>query len=106
MNEKLKGILKTSWNEPRHFFFWVAMLTFTALGILAIVLTGGLRMEGGRWFLLAVALVCCLVVSVLGFLLAWIPAGRRFLSFLLAHRFLTLAGLITLVGLFYAVENW
>ena len=27
MNEKLRSILHTAWNEPRHFFFWLAMLS-------------------------------------------------------------------------------
>ena len=27
MNDKLRSILHTAWNEPRHFFFWLAMLS-------------------------------------------------------------------------------
>ena len=31
MNDKLRSILHTAWNEPRHFFFWLAMLSILRL---------------------------------------------------------------------------
>ena len=42
MNEKIKNILHTAWNEPRHFFFWLAMLSICgfAVGCVGIGLAG------------------------------------------------------------------
>ena len=57
---------------------------------------------------LRVGVVCtvCFLLSILAFLLALIPPVRLLLERLLARRFLVLGGLVTLVALFYAVENW
>ena len=63
----------------------------------------------GPMLLLAfVALGCvlCFLVSVPAFILAWIPPVRRLFSWLLRWRFLVLGCLVTLVALFYAVEDW
>ena len=46
------------------------------------------------------------MVSVPAFILAWIPPVRRLFSWLLRRRFLVLGCLVTLVALFYAVEDW
>jgi hypothetical protein len=50
--------------------------------------------------------ILCFAVSVPAFILAWIPPARRLFSRLLQRRFLVLGGLVTLVALFYAVEDW
>ena len=42
MNDKLRSILHTAWNEPRHFFFWLAMLSIC--GFIAAV--GGAALIG------------------------------------------------------------
>ena len=65
-------------------------------------------MTGPILFLAFVALGCilCFIVSIPAFILAWIPPVRRLFAWLLGRRFLVLGCLVTLVGLFYAVEDW
>jgi hypothetical protein len=48
----------------------------------------------------------CFGVSLPAFILAWIPPVRRLFSWLLRRRFLVLGCLVTLVALFYAMEDW
>jgi len=104
MYDKIRSILHTAWNEPRHFFFWLAMLSIcgfvAAAGLAALV--------GTKLALAFLALGCalCLAVSVPAFILAWIPPVRRLFSWMLRWRFLVLGCLVTLVALFYAVEDW
>src|SRR5512137_98410 len=38
MKTKLKSILQNAWHEPRHFFFWLALLSLCGLAFLAISL--------------------------------------------------------------------
>ncbi|HTL54369.1 MAG TPA: hypothetical protein VL361_01765 [Candidatus Limnocylindrales bacterium] len=104
MNEKLKSILRTAWAEPRHFFFWLAFFSLVAL----ICIAAAAGFAGPPRVLAYFALLCalCFVVAVAAFVLGWIPPVRRLLSWLLGRRFLALASIITLVALFYAVENW
>jgi len=104
MNEKLKGILRTAWNEPRHFFFWLAMLSVVVFAAVAVVVSlAGPSLAGAF-----IGLACALgfVLSVVAFVLAWIPPIRRLFAWLLVRRFVVLACLVTLVALFYAVEDW
>ena len=54
----------------------------------------------------ALGCILCFLVSIPAFILAWIPPVRRLFSWLLRRRFLVLGCLVTLVALFYAVENW
>jgi hypothetical protein len=107
MNEKLKTILHTAWTEPRHFFFWLGMLSLCGFAAVAAVAVGP-AMTGPPVLLAFVALSCiaCFVVSIPAFILAWIPPVRRLFSWLLQRRFLVLVCLVTLVALFYTVENW
>jgi len=88
MNDRLRSILHTSYNEPRHFFFWLAMLSIC--GFIASV--GGAAMIGPATFLAFVALGCilCFVVCIPAFVLAWIPPVRRLFTWLLCRRFLVL----------------
>jgi hypothetical protein len=104
MNEKLKSILHNAWTEPRHFFFWLAVLSLS--GFVAVATGTSLRRPGLFLAFLALGFSLCFLVSVAAFILAWIPPLRRMLGLLLARRFLVLAGLVTLIALFYAVENW
>jgi hypothetical protein len=104
MNEKLKGIMHSAWNEPRHFFSWLALLSLCAFG--AALLGAAL---GGPTKFFALAMVgsgLCFIVGTLAFVLAWIPPVRRLFVWLLGRRFLVLGCLVTLVALFYAVEDW
>jgi hypothetical protein len=104
MPDKLKNILQTAWNEPRHFLFWLAMLSVLGLAALAI----GITLAGPHLLFAFATLACglCFLVSVPAFILAWVPPVRPLLARLLARRFLAFGCLATLVVLFYAVENW
>ncbi len=104
MKDKLRSILHTAWNEPRHFFFWLAMLSLCGFAAVAL----GLALAGPALWLAFAALGCilCFLISIPAFILAWIPPVRRLLSWLLQRRFLVLGCLVTLVALFYAIENW
>ena len=104
MNDKIRSLLHTAWNEPRHFFFWLAMLSVCGLAAAA----GGAALVGTKLVLAFLALGCalCLAVSVPAFILAWIPPVRRLFSWVLRWRFVVLGCLVTLVALFYAVEDW
>lgn len=104
MNEKLRSILHVAWTEPRHFFFWLAMLSVAGFAAAAVTTA----LAGPALLLGFIALGCILgfVVSLPAFILAWIPPVRRLLTRLLAWRFLALACVVTLVALFYALEDW
>lgn len=111
MNPRLKEALKHAWTEPRHFFFWLALLSF---GGMALLLAGQLMMpydiqKGALGLMIGFLQLGCVVGFVVGFpafVLAWIPPLRRLLAWLLARRFIVLAAIITLVALAYTVENW
>jgi hypothetical protein len=104
MNQTAEKILRTTWTEPRHFFFWMALLSLA--GFAGIVAGTGLTGANSLLALLAVCCGLCFVPSVILYVLAWIPPLRRLLGRLLTHRFLAVGCLVTLVALFYAVENW
>jgi hypothetical protein len=109
MNDKLRSILHTAWNEPRHFFFWLTVLSicvFAAITAAFVAVNTSLR--GPMLVLAYVTLGCilCFLVSFPAFILAWIPPVRRLFTWLLRWRFLVLGCLVTLVALFYAVEDW
>jgi hypothetical protein len=112
MKKKLKDILRNAWNEPRHFCFWLTLLS--ALGLV----TGIALNDSGlpphhpplwlqTW---ACAVAACLAAGIVtgfvGFFLSWIPPIRRWLAWMLQRRFFLLACLATLVALFYTGENW
>jgi hypothetical protein len=104
MNDKLRSILHTAWNEPRHFFFWLAMLSICG----AIVAFGGAALTAPTLFFAFVAQgsILFFLACIPAFILAWIPPVRRLFSWMLRRRFLVLGCLVTLGALFYAVENW
>jgi len=109
MKDKLKAILHSAWNEPRHFFFWLAMLSI--LGFAAVAagfVAANTSLPGPMQVLAFVALGCVVgfAISLPAFVLAWIPPVRRLLARVLRRRFLVLGCLVTLVALFYAVEDW
>jgi hypothetical protein len=109
MNDKLRSILHNAWNEPRHFFFWLAMLSLGGLATVAVGFAAVNTSLPGPMLLLAfLALACILgfLVSIPAFILAWIPPVRWLFVRLLRRRFLALGCLVTLVALFYAVEDW
>ena len=104
MNDKLKSILHTAWNEPRHFFFWLTMLSICGF----VAAAGAAALTVPITFLAFVALgwLLCFAISIPAFILAWIPPVRRLFSWLLHRRFMVLGCLVTLVALFYAIEDW
>ncbi len=104
MNDKLKGILRTAWNEPRHFFFWLTLLSM--LCFVVVVAATGLMGPNIVAAFAALGCVLCFAISLPAFILAWIPPVRRLFLWLLGRRFVVLGCLVTLVALFYAVEDW
>ena len=104
MNEKLRGTLRTAWDEPRHFFFWLAILSFGGL----IAAAGGAALTRPTLLLVFVLLGCiaCFAAGIAGFMLLWIRPGQRLLSWLLRRRFLVLGCLAILLVPFYTIENW
>ncbi len=109
MNDKLRSILHTAWNEPRHFFFWLTMLSlfgFAAIAAGFVAVNTSLRGPMLVLTYLTLGCILCFLVSFPAFILAWIPPVRRLFAWLLRWRFLVLGCLLTLVALFYAVEDW
>lgn len=104
MNEKRQGILREAWNEPRHFFFWLSLLSLSGFVIVVANIGWSRPSLFLAFWLLACAL--CFLISLIAFALAWVPALHRCFAWLLARRFLVVAGLITLVALLYAIEDW
>src|SRR5712664_1767844 len=98
MNAKLKTILHTAWTEPRHFFFWLSVLSLCGF----IVVAAATGFSSPPRLLAFVALFCavCVVMGAAAFILAWIPPARRSLAWLLERRFLVLGCMITLIALF------
>ena len=103
-NEQIKETLHLVWNEPRFFFFWLAMLSICGFAAAPI----GVALIGQTEFIAAAVVGCnlCFLLSLVGFFLAWIPPVRRLLEWLLRRRFLVLGCLAALVALFHVVENW
>ena len=112
MTDKPQSAFHRAWNEPRQFFFWLTMFCafVFSLATLFIYSTKSQYTFSNPMppSVQVVALLSLLagVVSLLVFFIAWIPPVRRLLVWLLRFRFLILVGFITLIALFYAVENW
>jgi hypothetical protein len=104
MNQTVEKIARTTWTEPRHFFFWLAVVCLA--GFVGVIAATGLTTASSTLALVAVGCGLCFALSLVCFIIAWIPPLRRLLERLLAHRFLVLGCLLTLVALVYAVENW
>jgi hypothetical protein len=109
MSDEMKtagsGIWEKSLSEPRHFFFWVALLS-PLVYLAALVITG---MAGSpppltRW--IALAAILGFLVAIPAFVLSWIPPVRTVFARLLQHKLLIVVGMATVIALFYAVENW
>lgn len=112
MNTKLKSILTTAWYEPRAFFGWLTLISGLLFGCAALFVAST---EESRTYLnpvppaVQLAALFALLIGVVVFVcffLAWIPPLRRVFAWLLQRRFFVLACLATVIGLFYAVENW
>jgi len=111
MNPRLKFILQTWWNEPRHFFGGLALLSILGLAIEYGIFVICPPYNSAEWLEKAAVIIGAILLLsfALGFaclLLAWIPLFRQRVGRLLQRRFFVLACLVTLVALFYAEENW
>jgi hypothetical protein len=104
MNDKLRSILHTAWNEPRHFFFWLAMLSIC--GCIAAVGAAAMIVPATLLAFVALGSILCFVFCIPAFVLAWIPPVRRLFTWLLRRRFLVLGCLVTLLAFLYAIEDW
>jgi len=109
MNDKSKTLLQSlwekTWNEPRHFFFWVVLLS--PLLYMTVMLISGLAGSPPpliQW--VALAAILGFLLGIPAFILSWIPPIRRVFARLLQRKLFALACLVTLVALFYAGENW
>jgi len=104
-NSPTPSIWENSWNEPRHFFFWLALIS--PLVFVIVLLIAGLAGSPPpliHW--VALAAIVGFLLGVPAFVLSWIPPIRRAFALLLQRKLFVLAGLVTLFALFYAVENW
>lgn len=109
MSEKTKNRLQRIWetmsSEPRHFFFWITLIS--ALVFVMVLLITALA--GGPPPLIpwvALAAIVGFLLGVPAFVLSWIPPVRRQFTRLLQHKLFVCACFVTLFALFYAVENW
>lgn len=94
-----------SWHEPRRFFFWLSLVSLFVLA-LTVLATGPVGNVPAFFPWIALAAILGFVLGIPAFVLAWIPPLRPFFARLLRHKLLVAAGLVTLLALFYAVENW
>lgn len=105
MNSQPKGTSAESWHDPRAFFLWMTL--GSGLPLAAVALYSASVGTPHRYIQFLAAMSLLVSVASLGcFVVAWIPPGRRLLTWLLQRRLLVFAGLLTLVALFYAVENF
>jgi hypothetical protein len=100
----VRSIWEKSWHEPRHFFFWLTLVSpvIYLMTLLMIGLAGPLLFI--KW--VALAAILAFLIGAPAFMLSWIPPVGQLFTRLLRHKLLVLACLITLVAMFYAVENW
>ncbi len=109
MKEKTNSLMhrlwEKSWNEPRHFFFWLSLLSpFLFVFVLFISGLAGEPPPLIHW--VALAAVVGFFLGVPAFILSWVPPLRPLFQWLLRRRLFVLACLVSLIALFYAVENW
>lgn len=109
MNEKLPGVLRSilqkSGHEPRHLFFWLALLSSFAFAMTLLIAAMSPQIPTHiHWITLSA--IIGFIIGVPGFGLAWIPPLRRLFTRVLRYKLLIVAGIITLIAAFYAVENW
>lgn len=91
--------------EPRHFCFWLALAGLLGMAAaVALSILSDHALPGLHWLWLAGVLA--FLIGTPGFVLAWIPPMRRGFAWLLRYKSIIAAGLVTMVALFYAVENW
>lgn len=109
MNEKPQGVLRSilhkSWHEPRHFFFWLALFSpFVFAMVVLMVGTAGEIPPFIHW--IALATILGFILGVPAFILSLIPPLRPIFTWLVRHKFLVAASILTLIAMFYAIENW
>ena len=101
----VRSIWEKSWNEPRHFFFWLTLLCpFVHVMALLMVGLSGSPPSFIKWF--ALAALVGFFLGLPAFVLSWIPPVRRLFTRLLQHKLFVAVCLVTLIALFYTVENW
>jgi len=106
MNEEPKSIWRKSWKGPRAFLVLLAVLALTPLVVMTFVaLVCDLRMDKELWLLGALLggclAACGLLILCLTKALRWLCCWRNLKRFSFG-----VACLVTLVALFYAVEDW
>jgi len=112
MKERLKPILRNAWNEPRHFFFWLTLIS--ALGLVAGIALNDSNLPASPAASLAADLGLCRCRlsgggdcrGVVGFPSSWIPPIRGGWPGCCNGGSFCWPAWRTLWRLFYTVENW
>ena len=100
-----RTILSKSLSEPRRFFFWLSLVSLFVLFMTLLFLDAtSLTRQCAHW--VGLAGIIGFIIGLPAFLLSWIPPLRGFFTGLLRHKLFCLVCIVTLVALFYAVENW
>lgn len=109
MNEKHQGVLRSilhkSWHEPRHFFFWLALISPFVFAMMVLMVGTAEKIPPFiHW--IALASILGFILGVPAFILSLIPPLRPMFIWLVRHKLLVAASIVTLIAMFYAVENW
>ena len=110
MNQESEGFWKRAWNDPFHFFLWLAIFSIAGV-IFELVVLSLLAASALDWVRpgAIIVLLCFLLGIVTGLIvciLSLIPPVRELLTEWLRHRFSILAFVIAFILLFYAEEDW
>ena len=102
--------MRTAWNEPRHFFFWLTLLSVLAIATISFLDAHTPWLSPPPWMQTCVLVsgICLIAGAVVGlfcFILSWIPPIRRLFAWMLQRRLFVLACLLTLIALFYTEED-
>jgi hypothetical protein len=110
MNQKFDGFWHRAWNDPFHFFLWLAIFSVVGI-ILELVVLSLLPVSLLDWVRpVAIKVVLCfslgIVTGLVGCILSLIPPVRELLTECLLHRFSILACVFGVILFFYGEEDW
>src|ERR1051325_8714393 len=109
MADEPKSFWWKFWGRPVHFFSWLTVISLLG-GVAAIIITDRIHREL-NWNDFAartinLGLCAVFIAATLGLILSAIPWTRSLMKWVLRRWFFCAAALATLIGLFYAEENW
>jgi hypothetical protein len=110
MSEQPKNLWAKFVEQPRRFFLWLALVSLLLLCLCFAVeisspFTPSPGLRSAAAFAL-VGLVVAFIVGFFGFFLGLIPPLKPLMQWIVRRSVFLAACLVTLVALFYAVENW